>query len=58
MKIVRATMKCFVGGRLRHPGEEFEYDGPPQEYLEVVKKVQVSAPKEPTPRRRKTQEEE
>lgn len=35
----KATVKCFVGGQLRQPGEEFTFTGDPKNLPKHVEQV-------------------
>lgn len=49
--IVKATMRCFIGGRLRSPGEEFEIPDRPRDkvpkHLEIIEAAKAGRPKGP-----------
>ena len=48
---VRTSQTCYVGGRLREAGSEFEYDGSPTFYMSLVEeeKPVEEAPASPAP---------
>ena len=44
MATVRAIAKVFIANAIREEGDVFEYDGPPNKYVEVVSGSVFAAP--------------